>query len=155
MLRAIWAQDLNGVIGKDGTIPWRVPEDLLYFKEVTMGSPLIMGRKTFESLPRVLPGRQHAVVSSTSIDAPSVLSFRSFEKAAEYFPDGWVIGGGELLDSALYLVDEVFRTIVNIEVSGDNLVYAPDLCGWKESENSGWLESTSGVKWKTQLLSRG
>ena len=111
----IWAAATGGVIGAGGTMPWHVPEDLAHFKEVTLGAPVVMGRKTWDSLPerfRPLPGRRNIVVTrdpswaadgadrAGSIDA-------ALELAAEADPDWiWVIGGGELFAA---LIDRAHR----------------------------------------------
>lgn len=132
MIKMIYASDVNGVIGKDNGLPWRLPSDLKRFKELTMGDFVVMGRKTYESLPerfRPLPGRTNIVISTTTtIKHPEVLTFavlRSFLAVAK-MPDSpyadrdlWIIGGGQLYESALEYVDEIHHTLVLGEYEGD------------------------------------
>src|SRR5690625_597702 len=116
----VWAQSLNGVIGRDGDMPWHVPEDLQHFKRVTMGEVLVMGRKTWSSFPnsvRPLPGRTSVVVSGTFAEDPSDLKLHEdgvhvaadletgLELAGELKTGHniWVIGGGSLYAQALGL----------------------------------------------------
>ena len=91
MLGMIVACDRNGAIGKDGDLPWRQSTDLKHFKEVTMGSNLIMGRKTWDSLPGILPGREHYVLSRGQVEGVPVITV---EDALEM--EGWIIGGGQI-----------------------------------------------------------
>ena len=91
MLGMIVACDRNGAIGKNGDLPWRQSTDLQHFKQITMGSNLIMGRKTWDSLPGILPGREHFVLSRGEVEGVEVITF---EQAIEM--EGWIIGGGEI-----------------------------------------------------------
>ena len=119
-LGAIWAQTDSGVIGRNGDMPWHVPEDLAYFKKTTLGAPVIMGRKTWESFPprfRPLPGRVNIVISSSVAEPqekdgafwmPSLqaaCSFAAFLPVPEDHPNdaptAWIIGGGSLYAQAL------------------------------------------------------
>ena len=93
MLGMIVACDRNGAIGRDGDLPWRQSTDLQHFKEVTMGSNLIMGRKTWDSLPGILPGRTHYVLSRGEVEGVEVITF---EQALEL--EGWIIGGGQIYE---------------------------------------------------------
>jgi dihydrofolate reductase len=127
----------NGVIGRDGDLPWRLPADLAHFKRLTTGHVIVMGRKTFESLGRPLPNRTHLVVSRTpregdtkGVSAPAEAStspvhwFTSLDEAltspiALARTDLFVIGGGELYRQALPLADDVHLTEVDANVEGD------------------------------------
>lgn len=119
-LGAIWAQTFDGIIGRDGKMPWHVPEDLQHFKEVTAGKPVIMGRRTWDSLPgirKALPGRTNIVVSRSvaygierrdgatwvpSLDAALEEAYRAQQSASiGTLADAWVIGGGTLYAEAL------------------------------------------------------
>jgi dihydrofolate reductase len=121
-LGAIWAQTFDGIIGRDGKMPWHVPEDLQHFKEVTAGKPVIMGRRTWESLPNAykpLPGRVNIVVSSSAtygieqwdgatwvptLDAALGEAYRAQEVTnggGNDQADAWIIGGGTLYTEAL------------------------------------------------------
>lgn len=121
MIRAlIVACDLNGVIGVDGRIPWRCPGDLRLFRTLTMGCPVIMGRRTWESLPGPLDGRACIVVSSTLLGAARSLSQAWQRAAAECGRSGathaWVIGGESLYATALYDVTYAHVTRVQTRV---------------------------------------
>lgn len=118
-LGAIWAQTIDGVIGRDGVMPWHVPEDLQHFKEITSGKPVIMGRRTWESLPdthKPLPGRVNIIVSRSvgaveahdggiwvsSLDAALEVAHKAQEATnAGSLADAWIIGGGTLYAEAL------------------------------------------------------
>jgi dihydrofolate reductase len=116
----------NGVIGRDGTIPWRIPEDMERFRALTMGHPVLMGRRTWESLPdrfRPLPGRRNVVVTrNPEWSGEGAVRAGSLEEALELAEDAprvFVIGGAELYASALPLADELVLTEVDANVEGD------------------------------------
>ena len=121
MLGMIVACDRNGAIGKDGDLPWKQSTDLQHFKQVTMGSNLIMGRKTWDSLPGMLPGRAHYVLSRGEVEGVEVVAL---DKALEM--EGWVIGGGEIYELFLPHVEELHRTIIDARVS-DADTHFPDI----------------------------
>jgi dihydrofolate reductase len=118
----------GAVIGRAGTIPWRLPEDLTRFRELTMGQPVVMGRKTWESLPdrfRPLPGRRNVVVTRNAAwHAEGAERAGSLEDALRLV-DGaervFVIGGGELYAAALPLADELVLTEIDADVEGDTV----------------------------------
>lgn len=123
----------GGVIGRDGGLPWRLPEDMAHFREVTMGHPVVMGRRTWESLPetfRPLPGRRNIVVTRNAAwSAEGAERAGSLEEALALV-DGAerasIIGGGELFAAALPLADELLLTEIDLEVDGDTLFPAWD-----------------------------
>lgn len=121
MLGMIVACDRNGAIGKDGDLPWKQSTDLQHFKQVTMGSNLIMGRKTWDSLPGMLPGRTHYVLSRGEVEGVEVIAL---DKALEM--EGWVIGGGEIYELFLPHVEELHRTIIDARVF-DADTHFPDI----------------------------
>lgn len=114
----------NGVIGVDGKIPWHIPRDFEWFKNHTKGKPIVMGRKTFESLPGRLPGRVHIVVSSTMEATPEnsdliiVTTLSDAQHAAQVlgYAELWVIGGERLYTEALLCVNKMYITNVDIDV---------------------------------------
>lgn len=123
--QAIWCQSANGVIGRDGGLPWHEPDDLQHFKDLTYGGTLIMGRRTWESLPGVLPKRVHIVVSSQEQWVATAPSLKAALRVAS--KPRWVIGGARLFEEA---VNDPYCTALHItrlpyETTGD--VYAPDL----------------------------
>ena len=123
MLGMIVACDRNGAIGKDGDLPWRQSTDLQHFKTVTMGSNLIMGRKTWDSLPGLLPGRTHYVLSRGNVEGVEVIGY---EQAKEM--DGWIIGGGEIYQLFLPHISQLHRTIIDTRVN-DADTHFPDITG--------------------------
>ncbi len=119
---------VNRALGKDGDLLWRIPEDLKRFKELTDGHPVIMGRKTWESLPerfRPLPNRMNIVVTRTSnYEAPGAVVVSTIEdalaKAKEADEDIFVIGGGEIYTAALPFTDRLYLTLISEEKPGDS-----------------------------------
>lgn len=132
----------NGVIGRDGGLPWRLSGDLRYFKAVTMGKPIIMGRKTFESIGRPLPGRPNLVVSRTpGFSCAGADVYQSLEAAiadAEGMGKGevMVIGGAGLYEAALPIADRIYLTEVHAKVVGDVTFPAFDRGEWAETSRA-------------------
>ena len=125
-LHLIFARAANGVIGKDGRLPWQLPEDMAHFKRTTNGHPVIMGRKTWDSLPpkfRPLPGRTNIVVTrQPHWQSPGALRAASLREALALCPAGseaWVIGGAELYREAVPLADTAVVTEIDSEFEGD------------------------------------
>lgn len=119
-IKAIVAISENSVIGKNGDLPWRISEDLKWFKKITLGHTLLMGRKTWQSLPGALPGRENWVLSSTMKTSPEIRVFKKLRNAldAAFDRNLFIIGGGELYKQTISLccelyVSEVHRTIEN------------------------------------------
>ena len=116
----------GGVIGRDGGVPWRLPEDMAHFRELTMGHPVVMGRRTWESLPdqfRPLPGRGNLVITrNPDWSAQGADRAGSVEDALELLgsePEVFVIGGGEIYAAALRFADELLVTEIDADVEGD------------------------------------
>lgn len=128
----------NGVIGRDNVLPWRLPADLAHFKRVTMGHPVIMGRRTYESIGKALPGRRNIVVSrSPNYDAPGCTVVRTLDAAwaaAGDADEACVIGGTSLFEEALPAADVVHLTEVEAEVEGDTYFPEFDRGEWHEVE---------------------
>ena len=131
-LNLIYARASNGVIGRDNTLPWHLPEDLAHFKRTTLGSPVIMGRKTWDSLPprfRPLPGRLNIVLTrDTGWRAEGALRAASVADAVAACsdaPEAWVIGGAEVYRQALPLAQRVVVTEIARDFEGD--AFAPAL----------------------------
>lgn len=128
-LSLICAMASNRVIGRDNSLPWHLPEDLKYFKRTTMGSCIIMGRKTWESIGRLLPGRTHIVVTANpKYSADGIHVVHSLEEAIqrafqhserEGAEEAFVIGGATLYEAALPVADRFHLTRVHAEVEGD------------------------------------
>ncbi len=149
-LHLILARASNGVIGKDNAMPWHLPEDLAHFKRVTLGCPVVMGRKTWDSLPerfRPLPGRLNVVVTrQADWSAPGALRAGSLDEAVALCPpdaEAWVIGGAQLYAQALPLARSAVVTEIGAEYEGD--AYAPQFGPqWKESAREPQV-SSSGI----------
>ncbi len=137
-LKLIYARSRNGVIGRDGQLPWHLPADLAHFKQTTLGQAVVMGRKTWDSLPerfRPLPGRTNIVITrQTDWHAPGALVAHSLAQAMSLCPAPgplWVIGGAEIYAQALPLASTVVVTEIDLDVPGD--AHAPPLgTEWKE-----------------------
>jgi dihydrofolate reductase len=136
----IVARDLNGVIGRDNALPWRLPADLRRFKTLTMGKPMLMGRRTFDSIGRALPGRLNLVLTrDRAWQAPGTVAVQSLDEAfkeAQGAAELMVIGGAELFKLVLPLAERVYLTDVEATLSGDTRI--PDLvpAEWRELERS-------------------
>ncbi|MCF8217525.1 MAG: type 3 dihydrofolate reductase [Bacteroidales bacterium] len=115
----------NRVIGKDNKMPWHLPADLKHFKKVTYGFPIIMGRKTFESIGKPLPGRKSIIISrqenlSLNFDSVEVVhSFSEAAKAANDYEEAFVIGGSDIYQLALPFTEKIYMTKLDLEVAGD------------------------------------
>jgi len=138
----IFARARNGVIGKGGQMPWHLPEDLAHFKRQTQGAPVLMGRKTWESLParfRPLPGRRNIVITrQADWSADGAERASGLDQAIALCtgaPHLWVIGGGEIYAQALPLARRVVVTEIGRDFEGDT--FAPVLdAGWQETQRS-------------------
>jgi len=141
-LALIFAVAENGVIGRDNDLPWRLPEDLRHFKAVTMGKPIIMGRKTFDSIGRPLPGRSNIVITRNALfQAEGVSVVASLNDALELagrvaasagVDEVVVMGGAQIYRAALPLADRLYVTEVHAGVEGDTLLPKVDWTQWRE-----------------------
>ncbi|MDO8251488.1 MAG: dihydrofolate reductase [Rhodoferax sp.] len=147
-LHLIFARAANGVIGNNNTLPWRLPEDMAHFKRTTLGCPVIMGRKTWDSLPpkfRPLPGRLNVVVTrQPDWQAEGALCAHSLPEAMALCPlesDAWVIGGAEIYAQALPLARTAVVTEIDADFEGD--AYAPPFGPeWTETAREQQVSST-------------
>ena len=130
------ARAANGVIGKDGVLPWHIPADLKHFKRVTTGTPMIMGRRTFDSLPGLLPGRRHIVLTRdrgwSAQGAEVVHDVEAALAVAAGAERVSIIGGAEIFAAFLPLADAIELTEVHGDVAGDTVMPAPDPADWVE-----------------------
>ena len=147
-LKLIFARAANGVIGINGKLPWHLPEDMAHFKRSTLGAPVIMGRKTWDSLPpkfRPLPGRLNIVVTrQVNWQAKGALRADSLAQAMALCPpqgDAWVIGGAALYRQALPLASTALVTEINADYEGD--AFAPQFGPeWSETERARQVSTT-------------
>jgi dihydrofolate reductase len=152
----VWAQSTSGVIGRGGDIPWRVPEDLARFKQVTTGHTVVMGRRTWDSLParvRPLPGRRNVVLSRrTDFTAAGADVLGSLESAIASFgtePEAWVIGGAQIYLLALPLATRCEVTEVEIDLPrDDDDALAPVLDETWQGEMGEWQVSRMGLRYR-------
>lgn len=136
MIKYVWAEDLNGGIGYENHLPWRMPADLHHFKEETIGHPILMGRKTFESLPKILPGRKHYVLTHDqnfakkyrdNDDVEVLLSTEAMLKCLAEHQDELIcaIGGVSIFAELIDQVDILERTIIDGKFTVDT--YMPKI----------------------------
>jgi len=130
----------NRVIGRDNALPWRLPADLAHFKKVTMGHPIVMGRRTHESIGKALPGRQNIVVTrNRAFQAPGCTVVASLDdawQAAGEADEVCVIGGTSLFEETLPIADVIHLTEVQADVQGDTYFPQFDRREWREREIS-------------------
>nr|WP_296768465.1 dihydrofolate reductase [Rhodococcus sp. (in: high G+C Gram-positive bacteria)] len=149
----IWAQAAGGVIGDSNAIPWHVPEDMAHFKTITADHPVIMGRRTWDSLParfRPLPGRRNIVVTRNSDwTADGAESASSVEQALALVdgPTAWVMGGGEIYRAAMPYATELQITHIDLDVEGDTV--APEIPdGWAALTGEWQISRKDGVRYR-------
>lgn len=135
-LAQIYARSENRVIGHDGRIPWRLPDDFKHFKQTTMGCPIIMGRKTYEDHESALPGRLNLVITSQpgyqaaeGIEIVHSLE-AAIDRAAAENDRAFIIGGVGLFEQTFDQVQTVYETIVHTTIDGDAILPAFDFTGW-------------------------
>jgi len=140
IISLVVAMARNRVIGRDNRLPWRLPADLAYFKQVTLGHPVVMGRRTWESIGKPLPGRLNIVVSrNPAFRAPGGTVVPSLEealRAAGDAPEVSVIGGTSIFAEALPVADRIHLTEVEADVPGDTWFPEFDRAEWREREVS-------------------
>lgn len=146
----IWAEAHGGVIGAGGTMPWHVPEDLAHFKEITLGAPVVMGRRTWESLPerfRPLPGRENLVVTrQADWRSDGTRTMGSLAEALAGLDEAWVIGGGEIFREAITGADRLEVTELDLDVDGD--AFAPSRDGFRLVSEGEWQTSRTGIRYR-------
>ena len=150
-LALICAMSENRVIGRNNTLPWRLPEDLKYFKRPTMGSSVIMGRKTWDSIGKVLPGRTNIIVTrSPALKIEGVKIALSVAEAIELAEhtalidgseEAFIIGGAELYSEAMPFAERFYLTRVHAEVEGDTFLKSFDEAAWQEISRKEYRKS--------------
>ncbi|MGN7477403.1 type 3 dihydrofolate reductase [Solibacillus silvestris] len=135
MISLIVAHDENRVIGYENGMPWHLPGDLQYFKEMTMGKPIIMGRKTFESIGRPLPGRRNIVITRNEhYEAAEIEVVGSLQEALALAKDAeeiMIIGGAQIFEQAMALADRLYITHIHNSFNGDT--YFPIYGNWRKT----------------------
>lgn len=146
-LNLIYARAANGIIGRNNTLPWHLPEDMAHFKRMTAGCPVVMGRKTWDSLPpkfRPLPGRRNIVVTRQpnwcAAGAERAASLREAVSMGDQAAEIWVIGGAQIYQEAAALAQRAVVTEIDREFEGD--ARAPELgSGWRETSREAQLSA--------------
>ncbi len=159
-LSIIAAMDQNQLIGEQGKIPWDLPADLKYFKEITMGAPVIMGRKTFESIGFPLPGRRNIILTrNIDYEAESCEVVHSkkeiLDKFLEKEKEAFIIGGAEIYKQFLAYSDKLYLTIIEHQFSGDTYFPEIDWQKWdKVSEKQGTTDSDNPYSYSYHVYQR-
>jgi dihydrofolate reductase len=158
----IWAQAANGAIGRGGDIPWSLPEDQRYFRQITASHPVIMGRRTWDSLPprfRPLPNRANLVVTRNGEwSADGAQTFSDLRPAVdaglELDDTVFVMGGGEMYRAAMESADRAYVTEIDLNIP-DADAFAPELdpVRWTLDSDGDWLESAAGLRYRFLLYS--
>lgn len=134
MISLILAMDKNNLIGNKGKLPWHIPEDLAYFKKITTGHTVIMGRKTFESIGKILPERENIVITrKKDFNADGCIVVHSVEEVLNLINDkeAFVIGGGEVYELFLPYVERLYITKIEAEFEGDTYFKKFNKKEWK------------------------
>lgn len=132
IIAAIVATDINNGIGKNNQLPWHLPADLKFFKNLTMGCPIIMGRKTYESIGKLLPGRKNIIITrNTDYKVMGAEIHTSVEQTIKYYSEGplaletgkiFVIGGAEIFKLTLPITKEIYRTLIKSNFEADTFI---------------------------------
>lgn len=155
-LHIVVARSLDNVIGRNGQLPWHEPEDMKFFKELTEGSTVIMGRKTWESLPGKLVNRDNIVVTSSPIEGPDLAcESLSTAIACADFNNIFVIGGAQLYAEALPLADTIYMTVVRERVGTEGAVLFPDWDPSKWKLEYSTLSPSQSVTFKKYIRRTG
>ncbi|GAA1317372.1 dihydrofolate reductase [Leucobacter albus] len=159
-LGMIWAQANDGAIGRAGAMPWHLPEDLAHFKQATLGAPVIMGRRTWESLPerfRPLPGRENIVISrDPGFVAEGAVTLTSLSAAVARVrgAKAWVMGGGQLYREAMPLASELVVTRIDV-TAPDADTFAPVIgAEWKLVDAGDPHTAASGIGYRFERYER-
>ncbi|MFD5225209.1 dihydrofolate reductase [Microbacterium sp. NPDC058342] len=146
----VWAEAHDGVIGASGTMPWHVPEDLAHFKEVTLGAPVIMGRRTWDSLPerfKPLSGRENIVITrQQDWSAAGARRAADIAEAVRGRDRVWIIGGSDIFRQVIGQADRLEVTELDLQVDGD--AFAPPRGGWRLVDEGEWQTSRTGIRYR-------
>ncbi|MEN7526279.1 dihydrofolate reductase [Cupriavidus sp. DL-D2] len=158
LLTLIVARARNGVIGRDNTLPWRLPEDLQHFKRTTLGAPIIMGRKTWDSIGRPLPGRRNIVVSRNrdlKLEGAEVVgSLEDAQRLCVGVEQVFLIGGAQLYAEALPSADRLIVTEIDADVEGDAHFPAVDRSTWLETARETHHSEANGFEYAFVVYER-
>jgi dihydrofolate reductase len=150
----------NRVIGANGKIPWHLPNELKLFKSLTMGHHIVMGRRTYESIGRLLPGRTTVIVTRQRgyhvAGAIVVHSIQEALEAGKGDPEIFIIGGAELFRETLPIADRIYLTVVDAEPGGDTFMPAFDIAEWRETKAESFAADAKHAHgYRFSILERG
>lgn len=161
MISLIWAMDENRVIGYHNQLPWRLPEDLKFFKRVTIGHPIAMGRKTYESIGKPLPGRENIVITrDENYDPEGCTVMHSIEEMLAYAAENkseeiFVIGGAEIFKEVLQHADKLYLTMIHHQFEGDTFFPVFDIDKWElESREIGLKDEKNPYDYEFLIYKR-
>ncbi|HAQ06424.1 MAG TPA: dihydrofolate reductase [Bacillus bacterium] len=160
MISLIWAMDENRVIGLHNQLPWRLPEDLKFFKRMTMGHPIAMGRKTYESIGRPLPGRENIVITRDQRFSPEgctiLNSIQGFiDYADQCNGEVFVIGGAEIFKEILPEADKLYITMIHDQFEGDTFFPVFDIDNWQlETREQGKKDEKNPYEYEFLIYKR-
>ncbi|HYG40012.1 MAG TPA: dihydrofolate reductase [Cytophagales bacterium] len=154
----IVARSKNNVIGRNNDLPWHLTDDLKNFRKITTGNPIIMGRKTYESIGKPLPGRTNIIVTRQKDykvegcevvnSLPQALQIAKTINAKEAF----IIGGAELINQSLEIVNKMYLTEVHAEIEGDTFLKSIDLSDWKLIDKKDYAKSEKGNEYDFSII---
>lgn len=146
MISFLWAEDEKGIIGKNNQLPWRLPEDLKYFKRTTMGHPIVMGRKTYESIGKPLPGRTNIVLTrDENFHADGCMTFKTKNDLLTWIRNSddevFITGGAEIFGLFMEEVDRLYVTKIHESFEGDTYFPLVDWTEWNLISNDKGLKN--------------
>ncbi|WP_373767458.1 type 3 dihydrofolate reductase [Glaesserella sp.] len=159
-ISVIVARTLNKVIGKDNRMPWHLPADLAWFRENTLGKPVIMGRKTYESIGRLLPKRPNIILSRSGFSVEGAYAAENLEQAvglAKNFANSdeiMIIGGGELFRQAMPLADKLYLTEIQAEIDGDTFFEFDESLWTNTFETFSEIDEKNAYRCRFMILSK-
>lgn len=160
MISVIVARTLNNVIGKDNAMPWHLPVDLAWFRQNTLGKPVIMGRKTYESIGRLLPKRPNIILSRSGFGVDGAYSAESLEQGVTLAQklakseEVMIIGGGELFKQAMPMADRLYLTEIQAELDGDTFFEFDESVWQLQSESGSEIDEQNPYRCRFLILTR-
>lgn len=160
MISFIWAQDKNGLIGNRQKLPWRLPADLKYYKETTMGHPIVMGRKTFESIGKPLPGRTNIILTRDEhyhVEGCLVFNHKKdvITWAEQHQSEIFIVGGSEIYSLFMDEVDRLYVTWIDDTFEGDTYFPRVNWSNWKMTfRKKGLKDDQNPYEYEFQLYER-
>ena len=155
-LSIVCAMAKNRVIGKDNAMPWHLPEDLQHFKALTTGKVIVMGRKTYDSIGRLLPNRTNVILSRTEMDVPGADCATNLDAVlVKYASESevMIIGGANIYQQCIAKCTRMYLTYIDVDVAGDSFFPEFSMTEWQEVDDSGVLTATrTGINYRFVTL---